>query len=94
MKQHVDRLEQQPPLPHAAWKRLVQDVQVKAAVVRGRGTINRGYHYLVPFNTFGRVWTSLFARVQIGYIQKKKLQQFETYPRWWGLQRLFLAGIQ
>jgi hypothetical protein len=26
--QHVEQLDQQQPLPHAAWKRLVQDVQV------------------------------------------------------------------
>jgi hypothetical protein len=26
--ERVRQLEQQPPLPHAAWKRLVQDVQV------------------------------------------------------------------
>jgi hypothetical protein len=27
----LSKLEQQPPLPHAAWKKLVQDVQVKCA---------------------------------------------------------------
>jgi hypothetical protein len=31
----VTALEQQLPLPHAAWKRLVQDVQVKHADVLG-----------------------------------------------------------
>jgi hypothetical protein len=27
----LNKLEQQPPLPHAAWKKLVQDVQVNCA---------------------------------------------------------------
>lgn len=44
VKQHVDRLDQQPPLPHAAWKRLVQDVQVTAAAARERGTASRRHH--------------------------------------------------
>ena len=29
--QRVEKLQDQPPLPHAAWKRLAQDVQVRQA---------------------------------------------------------------
>jgi hypothetical protein len=32
--QRLQQLSQQPPLPHAAWKKLAQDVQVKCAAVQ------------------------------------------------------------
>lgn len=31
VRQHMDKLTLQPPLPNAVWKKLVQDVQVKCA---------------------------------------------------------------
>lgn len=43
LTKRIDKLYQQPPLPHAAWKKLVQDVQVMHADMHMHRLIGGGW---------------------------------------------------